>query len=159
MKHADRVEVGLPAYEDLLAKLMLEFVAHAEAEERDVLPLLEEHVTKEELHRLGERFEQAGTLVTTRPHPLAPSEGAAAVAAHLATKPLDALRDKLSGRDEVVHEEDARVMADAEKSLHMDEGDQRPAKEQVARAQEVDDATIRRMQEKRLEEIYPPGQP
>jgi hemerythrin superfamily protein len=52
-------EPGDPGYDGTLAALTGELRHHVEEEEQDLLPLLQENSSREELERLGERFEQA----------------------------------------------------------------------------------------------------
>jgi hypothetical protein len=67
LKAVDTVKVGDPEYEALLSKVVHEFVAHADEEEAKVLPLLKDRLNAGDLLNLGERFENAATIVTTRP--------------------------------------------------------------------------------------------
>jgi hemerythrin superfamily protein len=52
-------EPGDPGYDGTLAALTAELRHHVEEEEEDLLPVLQEKSSREELERLGERFEQA----------------------------------------------------------------------------------------------------
>ncbi len=51
------------------AQLRDEVLEHAEAEERETLPLLREHVDAEVLERLGTRYDVLKAAAPTRPHP------------------------------------------------------------------------------------------
>lgn len=52
-----------------LAQLRDEVLAHAAAEERDVLPKLRQNLDADELQRLGDRYERLKAAAPTRPHP------------------------------------------------------------------------------------------
>jgi hemerythrin superfamily protein len=54
-------EPGDPGYDGTLAALTGELRHHVEEEEQELLPLLEEKASSDELARMGERFEQATT--------------------------------------------------------------------------------------------------
>jgi hemerythrin superfamily protein len=54
-------EPGDPGYDGTLAALTAELRHHVEEEEEELLPVLQENSSREELERLGERFEQATT--------------------------------------------------------------------------------------------------
>lgn len=79
-----------------LSKIMKEFEEHVRDEENRLLPLFSQHISKENAQKVLHNYQKA--TVTTRPHPSAPREGMAAAAAHMASKPLDAMRDAMSGK-------------------------------------------------------------
>lgn len=93
------------------------FCLHVSAFVRQVLPLLVQHLSRSERLNLGEHFTNAATLVTGRPHPLAPKEGPVAVAAHLASKPLDLMRDIMSGREDAIEREAAEATKKVEGAM------------------------------------------
>jgi hemerythrin superfamily protein len=100
----DKVHLGDPEWEAKLSSCVHAFMKHADEEEDSVLPIVANRLEARELLELGEKFENAETIVTTRPHPLSPTEGALGVAAHMAAKPIDMLRDAMQGRDAAIKE-------------------------------------------------------
>lgn len=119
VKTLDRLasDITVPQFTVMLSETMEEFTKHAAEEENEVLSLLVQHLSRSERLNLGEHFSNAATLVTTRPHPLAPKEGAAAVAAHLASKPLDIMRDILTGREDAIKKEAAEASRKVEGAM------------------------------------------
>lgn len=68
LKALDRaIAIGNPEFERRLAKTVREFLEHATREERNVLPMITKSMTPDELQRLGEKFEAASAIVTSRP--------------------------------------------------------------------------------------------
>ena len=92
-----------------LAQLRDEVLAHAAAEERDVLPQLRQHIDAADLQRLADRYERLKAAAPTRPHP---TSGQGAVS-NLFGGPIlglvDRVRDALL--DEVGDAGDARAPA------------------------------------------------
>jgi len=107
LKTADSLasNIGDPQFTAALSRAIAGFNKHSKEEEDEVLPLLVKYCTRSELFNLGEHFANAASIVTGRPHPLAPDTGAPAVMAHLTSRPLDYLRDIVGGRKNVIDEE------------------------------------------------------
>ncbi|KAL9552493.1 hypothetical protein PS6_004435 [Mucor atramentarius] len=66
---------------------------HVEQEEKEVLPLLTQHCTEEELQKVGASFKAHKPVTVTRPHPSAPAQGWPLAVCSLVLKPLDYVRD------------------------------------------------------------------
>lgn len=66
---------------------------HVKKEEGEVLPLLNENLSEDELKRIGSSFKAHKHTAVTRPHPDAPSQGFPAALANIVTKPFDLLKD------------------------------------------------------------------
>jgi hemerythrin superfamily protein len=80
-----------------LKQAMASVVHHVEEEERDVLPLIQKHLTEEELKKVGASFRAHKPFSATRPHPSAPQTGFPAALGNMILKPFDALRDFVEG--------------------------------------------------------------
>lgn len=65
----DELDAASEGFLTAVRELRDDVVAHAAAEERDVFPTLREHVDREVLEQLGERYEQLKATAPTRPHP------------------------------------------------------------------------------------------
>lgn len=80
-----------------LTQLRDEVLEHAEAEERETLPLLREHVDADVLERLGTRYDQLKDAAPIRPHP----ESGQGAITNLFGGPVlgmvDRVRSKISG--------------------------------------------------------------
>ena len=82
IEEQSRAEATMAALEDAptdtetfraaLIALRAEVLAHAEHEERDVLPELASVISHDELRQLGGRYERALAMAPTHPHPHAP---------------------------------------------------------------------------------------
>ncbi|CEP19179.1 hypothetical protein [Parasitella parasitica] len=70
---------------------------HVEQEEKEVLPLLTQHCTEEELQRVGASFKAHKPVTVTRPHPSAPTQGYPLALTSLLMKPIDMFRDYWDG--------------------------------------------------------------
>ncbi|KAG1579628.1 hypothetical protein G6F47_012765 [Rhizopus delemar] len=66
---------------------------HVEKEENEVLPLLNENLSEDDLKRVGSSFKAHKLTAVTRPHPNAPSQGFSAAITNVVTKPFDLLKD------------------------------------------------------------------
>ena len=66
---------------------------HVKKEESEVLPLLKEHISENDLKRIGSSFKAHKLTAVTRPHPDAPTQGFPAAVANVITKPFDLLKD------------------------------------------------------------------
>jgi hemerythrin superfamily protein len=96
-----RLESLKPADADFwptLRQLMKEVRHHIEEEEGNLFPKLRQACSQQELQELGKKVQQAEQVAPTRPHPSAPSEGAALAAVAPGVGLVDRLRDALSGR-------------------------------------------------------------
>ncbi|KAI8363997.1 hypothetical protein EDC96DRAFT_208934 [Choanephora cucurbitarum] len=72
---------------------------HVAIEENEVLPLLREKLTEEELKTVGASFKAHKPTAVTRPHPGAPMQGYPAAMANLVMKPFDKVKDFWEGTD------------------------------------------------------------
>lgn len=70
---------------------------HVEQEEKEVLPLLTQHCTEEELQKVGASFKAHKPVTVTRPHPSAPAQGWPLAVSSLVLKPFDYVRDYFEG--------------------------------------------------------------
>lgn len=86
-----------PEFDTKLKKAMDSVFHHVKEEEEEVLPLLREHVTEDELRYVGTSFKAHKPLTATRPHPGAPAQGYPAALANVVLKPIDMVRDMLEG--------------------------------------------------------------
>lgn len=66
---------------------------HIKKEESEVLPLLNENLSEDELKHIGSSFKAHKLTAVTRPHPDAPTQGFPAAVANIITKPFDLLKD------------------------------------------------------------------
>jgi hemerythrin superfamily protein len=85
-------------YDDRVRQLMEDVTHHAKEEERDMLPTLRKALTKKELDQLGNAMTMAKKGAPTRPHPKAPNNSPANVAAGTVAAVVDRARDAVSGR-------------------------------------------------------------
>jgi hypothetical protein len=114
LKQLDKtIAIGHPEFERLLAKTVNEFIEHGAKEERTILPLITSVMSNGELLRLGERFQAAEGIVTSRPHPMVPREGLKGTVSHMLSKPLDMMRDQLEGRASAIKEHSPDVQREA----------------------------------------------
>ncbi|KAG2202734.1 hypothetical protein INT47_004758 [Mucor saturninus] len=86
-----------PEFDAKLQKAIDSVFHHVKEEEEEVLPLLREHVTEDELRYVGTSFKAHKPLTATRPHPSAPAQGYPAALANVVLKPIDMVRDMLEG--------------------------------------------------------------
>ncbi|MGY1887465.1 alpha/beta hydrolase fold domain-containing protein [Blastococcus sp. SYSU DS0753] len=93
-----RTEPGEDEFEQALAKLMGVVRHHVHDEEDEELPEFRRKAGPERMAQLGEEFLAAKRMAPTRPHPHAPDEGIAERIAGMLAKPLDHVRDLLSGK-------------------------------------------------------------
>lgn len=71
---------------------------HVQEEENGLFPQLRAACSPQQLQELGRKMERVQQVAPTRPHPSAPSEGAALAAVAPGAGLVDRLRDALSGR-------------------------------------------------------------
>jgi hemerythrin superfamily protein len=81
---------------EMVARLQRDVEHHVEEEEGEVLPQLQEAVTKTRLDEVGREMAKAKDSMPTRPHPNQPPATELTGKANAA---LDKARDKVSGRD------------------------------------------------------------
>jgi acetyl esterase/lipase len=93
-----RTEPGQDEFERALTQLMEVVRHHVHDEEDEELPEFRQKAGPERMAELGKEFLAAKRQAPTRPHPHAPSEGLAERIAGLLAKPLDSVRDMLSGK-------------------------------------------------------------
>ncbi|KAI7899248.1 uncharacterized protein BX663DRAFT_545811 [Cokeromyces recurvatus] len=93
------VKVDTPQFQEKIQKAMDYVIFHVQQEEKDVLPLLRQHLTEEELKKVGASFVAHKPTAVTRPHPNAPAQGYPAAMANLVMKPFDLARDIWEGND------------------------------------------------------------
>lgn len=89
----DKLTVDDAQFDQTIQRVWKDLTHHIKEEERDILPKLEQKATAAELVELGETFQRVESIAPTRPHPHAPAEGAAAVAANVGAKVVDSVRD------------------------------------------------------------------
>lgn len=70
-------------------------VAHAEAEERDIFPRIEQRCSTDEQYKMAERIEMAEKLAPTHPHPHGPSGGVGNLIVGPFAAIVDRVRDAL----------------------------------------------------------------
>jgi acetyl esterase len=93
-----RSEPGEHAFEQALAKLVRVTRHHVQDEETEELPEFRQKAGDGRMAELGKKFLAAKRMAPTRPHPHAPDEGVAERIAGMLAKPLDHVRDLLSGK-------------------------------------------------------------
>ncbi|CCG03767.1 alpha/beta hydrolase fold domain-containing protein [Blastococcus saxobsidens] len=93
-----RTEPGEQEFEEALSKLIGVVRHHVDDEESDELPEFRSKAGPERMAELGKKFLAAKRMAPTRPHPNAPDEGIAERIAGMLAKPLDHVRDMLSGK-------------------------------------------------------------
>jgi acetyl esterase/lipase len=93
-----RTEPGEDEFEQALANLIRTTRHHVADEETEELPDFRQRAGPERMAELGGRFLAAKRMAPTRPHPHAPDEGVAERIAGMLARPLDLVRDVLSGR-------------------------------------------------------------
>ncbi|MGY1691461.1 alpha/beta hydrolase fold domain-containing protein [Geodermatophilus sp. SYSU D01105] len=96
----DRTEPGEPEFEQALTELIEVTRHHVHDEEDEELPEFRSKAGAERMAELGGQFLAAKRQAPTRPHPHAPEEGVAERLAGMLAKPLDVVRDLLSGREQ-----------------------------------------------------------
>ncbi|WP_299951439.1 alpha/beta hydrolase fold domain-containing protein [uncultured Modestobacter sp.] len=93
-----RTEPGQPEFEEALSSLIGVTRHHVDDEEGEELPEFRSKAGPARMAELGEQFLAAKRQAPTRPHPNAPSEGLAERIAGMLAKPLDQVRDMVSGK-------------------------------------------------------------
>ncbi|MGY1841017.1 MULTISPECIES: alpha/beta hydrolase fold domain-containing protein [unclassified Modestobacter] len=95
-----RTDPGQPEFEEAVTQLISITRHHVDDEENDELPQFRAKAGAERMAELGEEFLTNKRMAPTRPHPHAPDEGIAEKIAGMLAKPLDHVRDMLSGRQQ-----------------------------------------------------------
>jgi acetyl esterase len=90
---------GETEFEGALTQLIKVTRHHVEDEEKQELPEFRSKAGAERMAELGKKFLAAKRMAPTRPHPNAPSEGVAERIAGMLAKPLDQVRDMMSGKN------------------------------------------------------------
>ncbi|HIV56515.1 MAG TPA: hemerythrin domain-containing protein [Candidatus Stackebrandtia faecavium] len=98
MKDLERLEVTDPAFDEKLGTLMADIRHHVEDEEDELLPLLQEHCSDEQLQELGAHVLRAKKVAPTRPHPSAPDTPPANMIIDPGAGLVDRIRDRISER-------------------------------------------------------------
>jgi acetyl esterase len=93
-----RTGPGEAQFEEALTRLMEVTRHHVHDEEDEELPEFRQKAGAERMAELGAKFLAAKRQAPTRPHPHAPDEGLAERIAGMLAKPLDHVRDLLSGK-------------------------------------------------------------
>jgi acetyl esterase len=93
-----RTEPGDEEFEEALTRLIEVTRHHVADEENEELPEFRSKAGPARMAELGRRFLAAKRMAPTRPHPHAPDEGVAERVAGMLAKPLDLVRDQLSGK-------------------------------------------------------------
>jgi acetyl esterase/lipase len=119
-----RTEPGDDEFEQSLTRLMEVVRHHVHDEEDEELPEFRAKAGAERMAELGKQFLAAKRQAPTRPHPHAPDEGIAEKIAGMLAKPLDHVRDLLSGKQKEMATDpsgtlvpDAQAIVDAHSSL------------------------------------------
>jgi hemerythrin superfamily protein len=98
MKRLEALTPDEPGFWPTLHELIGEIRHHVAEEENSLFPMLRAACSEEQLQELGRKVEQVEKVAPTRPHPSAPSEGAALAALAPGAGLVDRVRDALSGR-------------------------------------------------------------
>ena len=98
MKHLEALSPEEPEFWPTVRKLIAEIRHHVAEEENGLFPQLRAACSVEDLQELGRKVERVQKVAPTRPHPGAPSEGAALAAVAPGAGLVDRVRDALSGR-------------------------------------------------------------
>ena len=119
-----RSEPGEEEFEQALSRLMEVVRHHVHDEEDEELPEFRQKAGAERMAELGKQFIAAKRQAPTRPHPHAPNEGVAERIAGMLAKPLDHVRDVLSGKQKQMATDasglldpEAQAVVDAHSSL------------------------------------------
>jgi hemerythrin superfamily protein len=103
----DNMKVGDPGFQAKFDTMVKNLLLHMKEEEEEIFPLLEKQVSDTKLKELGSEWLEKKKIAPTRPHPSAPKSGLAAVAAALAAKPIDELKDAMRFSDQQKQEHKA----------------------------------------------------
>ena len=95
LNELDRMTADQDGFDQRMGELVAEVRHHVEEEEGQMFPKIRERLSAEELADLGESLEGARALVPTRPHPAAPTNPLAKLAASPPVALVDRVRDAL----------------------------------------------------------------
>jgi acetyl esterase len=119
-----KTEPGQAEFEESLTSLIELVRHHVHDEEDEELPEFRRKAGDDRMAELGKEFLAAKRHAPTRPHPHAPDEGIAERIAGMLAKPLDHVRDMLSGKQKEMATDasgllvpDAQAIVDAHSSL------------------------------------------
>ncbi|WP_405690494.1 hemerythrin domain-containing protein [Streptomyces sp. NBC_00057] len=98
LKDLEDLNADDPQFNDIVAKLKLEFAAHLREEEDDLFPKLAATCSPEKLDELGQLVRRAKQTAPTRPHPALPHTPPANKLIAPGAGLVDRVRDLLSGR-------------------------------------------------------------
>lgn len=82
-------------FHERMTELMAEIRHHVQEEESEMLPAIREQLSAEELADLGEKLQDAKSMVPTRPHPNAPTTPGAKAVAGPPVALVDRIRDAI----------------------------------------------------------------
>jgi hemerythrin superfamily protein len=91
----ERIDPGSADFWSRLASFKAMVTEHAESEEREVLPLLREHVRTDRLEVMANVFKVAEAAAPTHPHPHAPDGAVGSLAFGPALAIMDKVRDAI----------------------------------------------------------------
>ncbi|MBB5867655.1 hypothetical protein F4553_001034 [Allocatelliglobosispora scoriae] len=94
----ESTDVAAPEFDSLLARLDARLQRHTHVVGAQMLPELEQHVTREKLVRLGNRVAMDNEAAPTRPHPSTPSRPPWNWMVDPAMGAIDKVRDAMAGR-------------------------------------------------------------
>ncbi|KAI8074214.1 uncharacterized protein B0P05DRAFT_547729 [Gilbertella persicaria] len=98
VRYAD-MKANPQQFDSKLKNAMDAVFSHVAVEENEVLPLLRQNLSEEELKKVGASFKAHKPTAVTRPHPNAPMQGYPAAMANLVMKPFDKVKDFWEGTD------------------------------------------------------------
>lgn len=96
LAYLERLPMDDPNFLSSFAKLRTDVLRHADHEEEQALPLLEQNLSGEKLLELGARFTAAKAAAPTRPHPNAPDTPPGNIVAGSVAAVIDRMRDAMS---------------------------------------------------------------
>lgn len=89
----DSMSVSDARFDATVQRVWKDLKHHMKEEESEILPALEKKASAQDLSDLGKTFQSVESIAPSRPHPNAPSEGIAGVAANMGAKVIDSMRD------------------------------------------------------------------
>jgi hypothetical protein len=98
MKKLEKADSSGSEFESLVGEMADKLRHHARDEETDQFPQLREHLSHEQLVRLGEKVETAKKAAPTRPHPDAPNSELFHKLVGPGVGLVDRARDRLTNR-------------------------------------------------------------
>jgi HAD superfamily hydrolase (TIGR01509 family) len=97
LKAMEKENASTESFRAQLEELKTEVLEHAIAEEREVFPLLRQHLSHDDLVALGDRYEKAIRSAPTHPHPHAPDSPPGNVVLGPVAALMDRMRDAMRG--------------------------------------------------------------